>query len=232
MHEALTLAHALAHLPSLANALRFNTTLHQFRREPQAAQERTAALMALATEQGFAQQVALATIARSWALAAQGQGAEGTAQMRQGLTAHRATGSEQSRPYNLALLADAYGGIGQPAEGHALLAEALTTVDRTGERGWEAELYRLKGKLLLAQVGESQEVQEAEACFQQALAIARRQQAKSWELRAATSLARLWQQQGTRAEAHALLTPVYGWFSEGFDTADLQEAKVLLDEWS
>jgi class 3 adenylate cyclase/predicted ATPase len=229
MQEALTLAHALAHLPSLANALRFATTLHQFRREPQAAQERTAALMALATEQGFAQQVALATIARGWALAAQGQGTEGTAQMRQGLTAHRATGSEQSRPYNLALLAEAYGSIGQPAEGLSLLAEALTTVDRTGERGWEAELYRLKGEFLRAQVGESQEVPKAETCFQQALAIAQRQQAKSWELRAAMSLARLWQQQGKRAEAHALLAPIYRWFTEGFDTADLQEAKALLE---
>jgi predicted ATPase len=175
MHEALTLARALAHLPSLANALRFATTVHQFRREPQAAQERTAALMALATEQGFAQQVALATIARGWALAAQGQGAEGTVQMRQGLTAHRATGSEQSRPYNLALLAEAYGGIGQPAEALALLAEALTTVDRTGERGWEAELHRLKGELLLAEVGDSQEMPAAATCFQEALAIARRQ---------------------------------------------------------
>ena len=188
--------------------------------------------MALATEQGFAQQVALATIGRDWALAAQGQGTEGTAQMRQDLTAHRATGAEQSRPYNLALLAEAYGSVGQPAEGLALLAEALTTVDRTGERGWEAELYRLKGELLLAQVGESQEVSEAETCFQQALAVAQRQQAKSWELRAAMSLSRLWQHQGKRAEARELLAPVYGWFTEGFDTADLQEAKTLLDALS
>jgi predicted ATPase len=228
--EALTLAHALAHPASLANALRFATTLHQFRREQQAAQERAEALLALATEQGFAQQVALATIVRGWALAAQGQGTEGTAQMRQGLTAHRATGAEQSRPYNLALLAEAYGSIGQPAKGLHLLAEALTTVDCTGERGWEAELYRLKGELLLAQAGESQRVQEAEACFQQALDVARRQQAKSWELRAAMSLSRLWQQQGKRAEARELLAPIYSWFTEGFDTPDLQEAKALLDE--
>ncbi len=230
MREALTLAHALAHPPSLANALRFATTLHQFRREQQAADERTEALMALATEQGFAQQVALATIVRGWALAAQGQGTEGTAQMRQGLTAHRATGAEQSRPYNLALLAEAYGSIGQPAEGLSLLAEALTTVDRTGERGWEAELYRLKGELLLAQAGESQKVQEAEACFHRALAVARRQRAKSWELRAAMSLSRLWQQQDKRAEARELLAPIYSWFTEGFDTPDLQEAKALLED--
>jgi class 3 adenylate cyclase/predicted ATPase len=236
MQEALTLAQALAHPPSLANALRFATTLHQFRREPQAANERAKALMALATEQGFAQQVALATIVRGWVLAAQGQGTEGTAQMRQGLTAHRATGSEQSRPYNLALLAEAYGSIGQPAEGLALLAEALTTVDRTGERVWEAELHRLKGELLLAQddtrrrtTDTRQKQTEAEACFQQALAVACRQQAKSWELRAGMSLSRLWQQQGKRAEARELLAPIYDWFTEGFDTPDLQEAKALLE---
>ena len=109
--------------------------------------------MALATEQGFAQHLAQATIMRGWALAAQGQGAEGMAQMRQGLAAYQATGSELHRPYYLALLAEAYGSRGQTAEGLSLLAEALATVDRTGERGWEAELHRLKGELLLAQAG-------------------------------------------------------------------------------
>ena len=230
MREALTLAQALAHPPSLAAALDFATILHQSRREQQATHERAEALMALATEQGFAQHLAQATIMRGWALAAQGQGAEGTAQMRQGLAAHQATGSERQRPYNLALLAEAYGSIGQTAEGLSLLAEGLATVDRTGERGWEAELRRLQGELLLAQAGEWQQVPEAEACFHQALAVARRQQAKSWELRAATSLSRLWQQQGKRAEAHELLAPIYGWFTEGFDTADLKDAKALLNE--
>ena len=129
-------------------------------------------------------------------------------------------------------MAEAYGSIGQPAEGLSLLAEALTTVDRTGERGWEAELHRLQGEILRARAGESQQVQEAEACFQQALAIARHQQAKSWELRAAMSLSRLWQQQGKRAEAYELLAPIYSWFTEGFDTADLQEAQALLAELS
>jgi predicted ATPase/class 3 adenylate cyclase len=232
IREALTLAHALAHPPSLASALDFATILHQSRREPQAAHERAEALMVLATEQGFAQQVAQATIMRGWALAARGHDAEGTAQMRQGLAAHQATGTQRQRPYYLALLAEAYGSIGQPAEGLSLLAEALTAVDRTGERGWEAELHRHQGELLLAQAGESQQVQEAEACFHRALDIARHQQAKSWELRAAMSLSRLWKQQGRRAEAHDLLAPIYSWFTEGFDTADLQEAKTLLDEWS
>jgi TOMM system kinase/cyclase fusion protein len=229
LHEALTLAQALAHPPSLAPALDFATMLHQSRREQQATYERAEALMALATAQGFAQHVALATIMRGWVLAAQGQGAEGTAQMRQGLAAYQATGTERRRPYYLALLAEAYGSLGQTAEGLSLLAEALATVDRTGERGWAAELHRLQGELLLAQAGERQRVSEAEACLHQALDVARRQQAKSWELRAATSLSRLWQQQGKRAAAHALLAPIYGWFTEGFDTADLQEAKALLE---
>jgi predicted ATPase len=203
--------------------------LHQSRREPQATHERAEALMALATEQGFAQYVAQATIMRGWALAAQGQGAEGTAQMRRGLAAYQATGSERQQPYNLALLAEAYGSLGQTAEGLSLLAEVLAPVDRPGERGWAAELHRLQGELLLAQAGDRQRVPEAEACLHQALDVARRQQARSWELRAATSLSRLWQQQGKCQEAYDLLAPIYGWFTEGFDTADLQEAKALLE---
>jgi len=230
VREALTLGHALAHPHSLAIALRFASELHQSRREPQAAHELAEACVILADEQGFAQELAQATIIRGWALAAQGQGAEGTAQMRQGLAAYRATGTERQRSYYLALLAEAYRSIGQTAEGLSLLAEALTTVDRTGEYGWRAELHRLQGELLLAQAGERQQIQEAEMYLHQALAVARRHQAKSWELRAAMSLGRLWQQQGKRREAHALLAPVYGWFTEGFDTADLREAKVLLDE--
>jgi predicted ATPase len=116
----------------------------------------------------------------------------------------------------------------QPETGLTALAEALTLVDTTGERVWEPELYRLKGALLLQQSSDNHT--EAEACFQQAITIAQSQQAKSFELRAATSLARLWQQQGKRQEAHALLAPVYEWFTEGFDTADLKDAKALLDE--
>jgi predicted ATPase len=231
LREALTLAQDLAHPPSLAPALDFATMLHQSRREHQATHERAEALMALATEQGFAMYVAQATIMRGWALVAQGQGAVGTAQMRQGLTAYQATGSERQRPYYLALLAGAYGSLGQTAEGLSLLAEVLAPVDRPGEYGWAAELYRLQGELLLAQAGARQQVPEAEAetWLQRALDVARRQEAKSLELRAAMSLARLWQEQGKRAEAHALLAPIYGWFTEGFDTADLQDAKALLE---
>ena len=128
----------------------------------------------------------------------------------------------------LVLLAEAYGRAGQTEEGLHLLAEALTHVDTTGESHYTVEVYWLKGELLLRQAIPD-EVQ-AEICLHQALDIARRQQTRSWELRAATSLARLWQQHGKRAEAHALLAPIYGWFTEGFDTADLQEAKALLEE--
>ena len=165
---------------------------------------------------------------RGTALAAQGQGVEGIAQMRQGLAALRATGTAVGMPRYLAWLAEAYGQVGQVDEGLHLLAEALTIVDTTGERFYEAELHRLHGELLLRQA--VPEAPAAEACFQRALDVARHQQAKSWELRAAMNLARLWQQQGKRDEARALLAEVYDWFTEGFDTADLQDAKALLEE--
>jgi predicted ATPase len=150
------------------------------------------------------------------------------AQMQQGLAAWRATGAEVLRPYGLALLAKASAQVGQREAGLALLAEALAVLNDTGERRWEAELQRLKGALLLARAAGHDA--EAETCFRQALDIARRQQAKPLELRAAMSLSRLWQQQGKQDEAQALLAPVYSWFTEGFDTADLQEASALLKE--
>ena len=139
-----------------------------------------------------------------------------------------ATGSELLRSYYLALLAAVYGESGQPTVGQAMLAEAWALVDKNGERWYAAELHRLQGALLLQQGTPA--VRQAEQCFQQALHLARTQQAKSWELRAATSLARLWQQQGKQAEARAQLAPLYSWFTEGFDTADLQEAQALLEE--
>ena len=117
---------------------------------------------------------------------------------------------------------------GEPEEGLTVLTEALTRVDTTGERWYESEIYRLKGALLLQQ--SSDHYAEAESCFHHALEIARHQQAKSFELRTATSLARLWKQQGKRQEAHDLLVPIYGWFTEGFDMADLKDASALLNE--
>jgi predicted ATPase len=167
---------------------------------------------------------------RGWALADQGRVAEGIAQIRQGLPAWQATGTAIWQPYFLALLAEACAQGGHVEEGLALLTEALAIVDRTGEGLYEAEVYRLRGVSLLRQ--DNPDATLAEACFQQALDVSRRQQAKSWELRTAMSLSRLWQQQGKRQEAHDLLAPVYNWFTEGFDTADLQDAKALLDELS
>jgi predicted ATPase len=163
-----------------------------------------------------------------WARAEQGQGEEGMTQIRQGLTATRAAGAGIVRPYFLALLSEAYRKAGQTEEGLRVVAEALSEGDETGQRYYEAELHRLQGELLLAQAGNNRTV--AEACFHQGISIARSQQAKSLELRAATSLARLWQQQGKREEARQVLAAVYNWFTEGFDTADLKDAKALLDE--
>jgi hypothetical protein len=147
--------------------------------------------------------------------------------MQQVLAAFRAMGYEGGRLIYLPLLAAAYAKVGQVEEGLSVLAEVLTWVDKTGARVGEVGPYILKGWLLLFRSGKNQA--EAEACFRQAMDIARRQGAKSLELRAATSLARLWLQQGKQAEAHQMLAEIYGWFTEGFDTKDLQEAKALLD---
>jgi predicted ATPase len=226
-NEALTLAQHLEHPSTLVRGLYYTTFLHQLRREWQVVSERAATALTVATAQQNALALTLGPVMRGWALAMQGQGAEGLTQLRQGLDAYRATGTAFQRPYFLSMLAEVHRSLGQPEAGLTALSEALTLVETTGERYYEAELHRLKGELLLPQA--APEVSHAEACFQRALDVARRQEAKALELRAATSLARMWQQQGKRAEAHALLAPVYGWFTEGFDTADLQEAKALLD---
>ena len=245
-----------SHPGAVYEALYNASGLHGLRREVQAVHERTAAALALASEHGSAPMLALLQHQQGWVLAAQGRYEEGIAQMRQGLAALQTMGEAVGRPRLLALLAEAYGKSAEAEEGLRLLAEALAIVRTTGERWGEAELYRLKGELLLLQAtarGGSDETPidsslvaeaevgatgrlplraEAEICLQQALAIARHQQAKSLELRAAMSLSRLWQGQGKHDAARELLAPIYGWFTEGFDTADLQEAKALLDELS
>jgi predicted ATPase len=234
VHDGLTLARQMSHPYTLAWTLSYTAVLHQYRREVHAVQEQTEALMALATEQGFAFLVAFGTMLRGWTQVAQGYAAEGMAQLRQGLAAHQAIGADLYWPHLLALLAEASGLLGQPEGGLTALGEALSLVEKMGERYYEAELHRQRGELLLLRAAKSQQhsrdQHEAETCFQHALDVARQQQAKSLELRAAMSLARLWQRQGKRAEACDLLAPVYGWFSEGFDTADLIDAKALLDE--
>jgi predicted ATPase len=172
-------------------------------------------------------------IMKGWAQVERGEREAGMAQMRQGETARRAVGLEFARSISHALLSDAYMKCGQVEDGLAVQTEVLTFVATTGFRWFEAELHRLKGEWLLnAECGVHNAELTAEACFQQALDVARNQHAKSWELRAATSLAHLWQHQGKRQDAVDLLAPVYGWFTEGFDTADLHEARALLEELS
>jgi predicted ATPase len=208
--------------------------LHQFLHEARAVQQQAEALIVLSHEQGVTFFLAMGTILHGWALAEQGQGEQGIARIRQGLVTYRATGAGLFRPYLLALSAEAYGKAGQAEDGLAALAEALTGVDNSGERFYEAELYRLKGVLTLNQSSapglESSVQKEAEACFLKAVEVARKQQAKSLELRAVTSMSRLWQRQGKKTEAHAMLAEIYHWFTEGLDTKDLQEAKALLEE--
>jgi predicted ATPase len=166
---------------------------------------------------------------RGWVLAERGQGEAGITELRSAMVTIRAIGAAAELPWYLAMLAGAHAVAGQRAEGLDAIAEALALVASTNERFYEAEIYRLKGELLLKHGG-SDTVAEAESCFRQALDIAQVQSAKSWELRAATSLARLWREQSKQAEARELLAPVYDWFTEGFDTADLKDAKALLDE--
>jgi predicted ATPase len=224
--EALRRAQQLAHPHSLGLVHRWTAAFEQLRGDRRAVYEHAEAAVTLATAYEFPQVAALGTLMRGWALATQGQGPEGMAQMQQSLQALQALGVRLGRPYWLALLAESAGQQGQDTTGQRWLAEALVTAHRTGERNHEAELYRLQGELLL-----SQEVPDragAAEALGQALAVARRQQAKMLELRAATSLARLWQQQGQHPAARALLAPLYGWFTEGFETADLQEASALL----
>jgi DNA-binding winged helix-turn-helix (wHTH) protein len=228
----------LAHPFSLALALSYAAILHQFRREAQATHERTAAATALCREQGFAYHLTWGPILQGWVLAEQGQDNEGMALMRQGMVALQATGAQRRVPYYLALQAETCGNIGQIALGRGFLADASAQARQTGEQWWEAEVYGLQRELLLRSDGRGVEpgvstpdtrfrTPEAEVCFRQALAVARQQQAKSLELRAAMSLSRLWQQQGKWDAARELLVPIYGWFSEGFDTAALQEAKAV-----
>jgi TOMM system kinase/cyclase fusion protein len=224
--EAITLAQELSHPISLAAALAYAAWLHHARRDAAAAQECAETAIMLSNERGFVQYMAIGRPLRGWALAMQEQGEEGIAQLHQGLAAVRAVGSGLDWPRFLLLLAEAYGSMRQPEAGLSAVTEALATVHKTEERWWEAELHRLQGELLALS---AEKRSEAESCFHQALTVARHQQAKSLELRAAMSLARLWQGQGKCQEAHDLLAPVYGWFTEGFDTADLQEAKALLE---
>jgi predicted ATPase len=223
--EALVRTQALAHPFSLVFVRMHDVWVHMLRREAQTAQEHAEAQIALCEEQGFTFWWGWGMFCRGWALVARGHGEEGVAQMRQGIA--RFAQDSLMGPYARALLAEACAHIGQTAEGWTVLEKALAEVDQSEGRYYHAELHRCKGELLLQQAAPDD--QQAEDCFHQALDLSRRSQAKWWELRAAMHLSRLWQHQGKRAEAHDLLAPIYGWFTEGFDTADLQEAKALLE---
>jgi len=240
-HEAIALAQRLSYPYSLYFALQYNTILHLWRRETALVKERIEATMALMREHGFVQFWGGALTKLGWVLVEQGAIEEGIAQILQGLDAQKSTGVELGRHENFVILAQEYGKAGQATEGLRVLAEAIAIVHNNAERFFEAELSRLKGELLLQSSSEvresdvspsyatfySPQAQEAEACFRQAIAIARCQQAKSLELRAVMSLSRLWQHQGKRAEARDMLAELYSWFTEGFDTPDLQDAKAL-----
>jgi predicted ATPase len=246
--EGLALSQGFSHVNTLGYGLACLPYIHLVRGEWQAAQEQAEACVAFATEAGLPYFVAQDSIILGSALAAQGHNEEGITKMRQGLAAQRATGGRGLQQLWLALQVEAYIETGQIEEGWTALEEALTIRPKYGERYWEAELYRLKGELTLQQASQKSKVKtqkskvpnpqsqildphaEAEACFQQAIDTARELSAKSFELRAATSLARLWQQQGKQREAHKMLSEIYNWFTEGFDTKDLQEAKTLLEE--
>jgi tetratricopeptide (TPR) repeat protein len=224
--EALARAQQGEHTPSLASAQLFAAVLSQHRRDVAATQVYAEATLALATAQGLEHRVAQGRIMRGWALAMQGDAAIGVAHIQQGLAAVQSIGQKLYNPYHLALLAEAYGQAGQPETGLTVLDEALALVATTEERWWEAEMWRLKGELLLRLP--LPDIPQATACVHQALDVARNQQARALELRAALSLSRLWQRHGKRDQGRELLTEVYSWFTEGFETPDLQEARLWL----
>jgi predicted ATPase len=226
--NALELARDLNHLHSMGLALVWAAWLHQFRREPKQAKGHAEAALALSADQGFPLWMSMAAILRGWALAQEDQQSEGIAQMRQGLAHLRETGAGLWQPTFLALLADACGKTGNSDEASALLEEGRTVALKNGERFYEPELCRLKGELLL--IGGQHDRREVERCFKEALELARRQEAKALELRIALCLARLWTEQNRCSDARDLLGPIVGWFTEGFETPDWKEARVLLEK--
>lgn len=226
--EALALGRELSHPYSLAQAFFWAAWVGDQRGETEAAAEPAEAFLSIGREHGFPRFVAQGNSFRGWLLVEQGQVEKGLEQMRRSAAGGLAGWSGRDRSYFATLMAEALGRAGQVADGLAALTEELSRIGKTGERFYEAELCRVKGELRLRQEAPDEEL--AAICFHTALEVARRQQAKSLELRAAMSLARLWQKRGKREQAHKLLQEVYGWFTEGFDTADLQRAKALLEE--
>jgi predicted ATPase len=228
--QSLIWSRSLRHPHNLAFSLNYAAFFHLLGREARAATEVLDELSPLAAEQRFPVWLAGADIMRGYLLAARGEAAKGFPLARKGLAEREATGSSWHQTYFLGLLARIAQDAGESAEALALLDAALAMAASTGERWFEAELYRVRGQCLITHQQGARAA--AEACFQHAIEAAREQQARLWELRAATSLARLWADQGRRAQARDLLAPVYGWFTEGFETADLKDAAALLAELS
>jgi predicted ATPase len=233
--QGITLAEELSHPFSLAFALVEALVLHEWLEETQAVRRRAERLRGVCQDYGFPMWMATAVLFGAVALVDRRPMIDSITQLREGLGSWRATGAGIFVPYFLSLLARAYARNGQSGAGLETIAEALERVEQTGERIWEAELYRLKGRLILDQ-GQASPAPgvpaKAEECFQQALAIAREQGARSLELRAAVNLARLWHQHGKTAAARQALAEICDWFTEGFDTADVKEARALLGELS
>jgi predicted ATPase len=202
--------------------------VHQLRGDLEGVRETADSLISLATEHGYQQWLGFGRILDGWVQAEQERGTAAIARLRGAIAAYRAGGNEHCVPWFLSLLAAAHLTRGDSAEGLDTIAAALEIADSTGARLWDAELHRLEGELLLKRDPRAEPA--AEAAFRHAIDIARRQSAKSWELRAAMSLSRLWQHQGKGDDAARLLGEIHGWFTEGFDTADLQEARALLNE--
>jgi adenylate cyclase len=226
--KAIALAEEIAHAITMAHALRYGGCFSCIvRRDSRTAREHAITLSQYAERQRLPFWSALARFILAWTSVETGRSQVAVTRMHTALADLDATGSRLDRPFFLAMLAERYGRIGQPAEGLHLLDEALAQVEETDERWWEAEIHRLKGVMLLSLSAENAAV--AEECYQRAISLARSQGAKSLELRAGSSLARLRQSMGRSDEVGILLTPIYGWFTEGFDSADLKEAKALLD---
>jgi predicted ATPase len=221
-----SLARRLAHPPSQVHALTFSTILHQFRNEAGHAREYAEAMIELCREHDMRHYLAIGTMLRGWSIGAAGSPREGIEEFRQGLDQFRATGAGFRQTYYLTLLADMYVRTGESQSGLEVIAEAETIGDRSGEAWWMAEIHRVKGELLAIAAAPAGTV---ESSMKKALAVARRQEVKALELRAATSLGRHWQQQGRDDDARALLAPIHAAFDEGFDTADLEAARALLD---
>jgi predicted ATPase len=228
--EAVNLAEKLAHPYSIAIALDYAGIVHQFRREAEEAYRRAEAAINICKEHKFAYYLGWAMIIKGWALAELGNCEEGTRVIQQGLKTLRSTEAKRSLPFYLSLLAEVYGKSGQPEKGLEVISEAFVEAQTIEERWWEAELFRLRGALLLQQGDPDGE--QAKACFHQAIEVASRQNSISLELRAATSLYHLGEQKGKRNEAAKLLVEVHNRFTEGFDTLDFREAKRLLLEIS